>query len=311
MSRCAHSTPMLSLDNAYNEQELRDWARRVHELAGQKTVEFVCELKLDGLSHGLALSRHGELRQRGNHARRRHHRRRRHAQLRTVRSVPLSVTHEEGEAALPDEFEVRGEVIMPRKRLRAHERRARAGTDARFRQPAQCGGGRRARAGAEHHGAAQARFLCLLPDAGWADAVSTSIRNRWRRSTAAGFKVNPMRKPVHGIDEVWQFINEFESQRERLRLRNRRRSGEGELALGLQAAGIHRQGSALGHRLQVRRALGHHTDRRHRRAGRPHRQAHARGVAASRCPLEARPSLAPRCTTWISSTSSASGSATG
>jgi len=48
-----HSTPMLSLDNAYNEQELRDWARRVHELAETPRVEFVCELKLDGLSMAL------------------------------------------------------------------------------------------------------------------------------------------------------------------------------------------------------------------------------------------------------------------
>src|SRR3954468_9787910 len=48
-----HSTPMLSLDNAYNEQELRDWARRVEELSGDKNVEYVCELKLDGLSMAL------------------------------------------------------------------------------------------------------------------------------------------------------------------------------------------------------------------------------------------------------------------
>ena len=44
---------MLSLDNAYNEEELRDWERRVHELTGQKEVEYVCELKLDGLSMAL------------------------------------------------------------------------------------------------------------------------------------------------------------------------------------------------------------------------------------------------------------------
>src|ERR1044071_2274498 len=48
-----HSTPMLSLDNAYNEQELRDWERRVHELSGRKTVDYVCELKLDGMSLAL------------------------------------------------------------------------------------------------------------------------------------------------------------------------------------------------------------------------------------------------------------------
>jgi len=39
-----HSSPMLSLDNAYAEDELRNWERRVHELSGQKDIEYVCEL---------------------------------------------------------------------------------------------------------------------------------------------------------------------------------------------------------------------------------------------------------------------------
>ena len=55
-----HSSPMLSLDNAYNEQELRDWARRVDELSGDKNVEYVCELKLDGLSMALRYSTEGD-----------------------------------------------------------------------------------------------------------------------------------------------------------------------------------------------------------------------------------------------------------
>src|SRR3954465_774164 len=52
-----HSRPMLSLDNAYNEEELRAWERRVHELSGRQGVEYVCELKLDGMS--LALTYRG------------------------------------------------------------------------------------------------------------------------------------------------------------------------------------------------------------------------------------------------------------
>ena len=44
---------MLSLDNTYNEDELRDWERRVHELTGRKDVEYMCELKLDGMSLAL------------------------------------------------------------------------------------------------------------------------------------------------------------------------------------------------------------------------------------------------------------------
>ena len=45
-----HSSPMLSLDNTYNEDELRDWERRVHDLSGRSAVDYVCELKLDGMS---------------------------------------------------------------------------------------------------------------------------------------------------------------------------------------------------------------------------------------------------------------------
>src|ERR1700758_257579 len=48
-----HSTPMLSLDNTYSEEELRDWERRVHELSGRKDIEYVCELKMDGMSMAL------------------------------------------------------------------------------------------------------------------------------------------------------------------------------------------------------------------------------------------------------------------
>src|SRR6478609_6797184 len=44
-----HSSPMLSLDNALNESELRDFDRRVHELLGGAAYRYVTELKLDGL----------------------------------------------------------------------------------------------------------------------------------------------------------------------------------------------------------------------------------------------------------------------
>ena len=51
--KVVHSRPMLSLDNAYNEQELRDWDHRVRELAGSDKIEYVCEMKLDGMSMAL------------------------------------------------------------------------------------------------------------------------------------------------------------------------------------------------------------------------------------------------------------------
>src|ERR1700687_4102412 len=52
-TKVPHSSPMLSLDNAYSEEELREWERRVHELSGRTDLEYMCELKLDGMSLAL------------------------------------------------------------------------------------------------------------------------------------------------------------------------------------------------------------------------------------------------------------------
>src|SRR5689334_4459594 len=87
-----HSSPMLSLDNAYAEDELRNWERRVHELSGRKDIDYVCELKLDGMSLAV-IYENGHLSRgitrgdgttgedvTGN--------------VRTVRSIPLSISAE-------------------------------------------------------------------------------------------------------------------------------------------------------------------------------------------------------------------------
>ncbi len=55
--KVAHSSPMLSLDNALNENELRDFDRRVRDLLGDEKFAYVAELKLDGLVAGRSLSR--------------------------------------------------------------------------------------------------------------------------------------------------------------------------------------------------------------------------------------------------------------
>ena len=47
------SRPVLSLENAYSEEELRDWGRRVVQLAERESVDYVAELKIDGLSVAL------------------------------------------------------------------------------------------------------------------------------------------------------------------------------------------------------------------------------------------------------------------
>jgi len=116
--KVAHSSPMLSLDNAYNEEELRDWERRVRELAETDKIDYVCEFKLDGLSMAL-IYRDGRLLRgvtRGNGSVGEDVT----FNVRTIRSVPMSIPPATiKKAGLPKEFEVRGEVIMP---LRSFER---------------------------------------------------------------------------------------------------------------------------------------------------------------------------------------------
>ena len=184
-------------------------------------LEFVCELKLDGLSMALRYapdpatpkkSKFTQAITRGDGTIGEDVT----PNLRTVRSVPLSISSAAlKHAGLPEEFEVRGEVLMPARAFeRMNEERERQGL-ARFANP------RNAAAGAvrvlEPNITAQRRLdfyaYFLMQDG------QMLFDTQWQALDAlakAGFKVNPHRKLVHGIDEVWDFINRFESQRESL-----------------------------------------------------------------------------------------------
>src|SRR3989441_2482358 len=110
--KVAHSVPMLSLDNAYSEEELRNWERRVHQLSGRKDMEYVCELKLDGMSLALRYESGRLVRgiTRGDGSTGEDVT----SNVRTVRSVPLSISPEKlRKAGIPADFEVRGEMLMP------------------------------------------------------------------------------------------------------------------------------------------------------------------------------------------------------
>jgi DNA ligase (NAD+) len=117
-AKVRHSRPMLSLDNAYNEDELGAWDKRVRDaLPPSETLRYVCELKLDGLSlalhytpnaHGTAQLSRGLTRGDGTTGEDVT------TNVRTIRSVPLSIPAAKLKAAqLPTDFEVRGEVILP------------------------------------------------------------------------------------------------------------------------------------------------------------------------------------------------------
>ncbi len=102
-----HKVPMLSLGNTYSEEELRDFDERIRKAVGDD-FDYVCELKFDGVAIGITYV-DGRLSQavtrgdgvQGDDV---------SANVRTIRSIPLQLRSGD----FPREFEVRGEIIMPR-----------------------------------------------------------------------------------------------------------------------------------------------------------------------------------------------------
>src|SRR5271168_637154 len=117
-----HRRPMISLDNAYSFDELRDFDRRVRELAGREEIEYVTEHKYDGLSLAL-LYEDGKMARgvtRGDGARGEDVT----PNVRTIRSIPLVLDAAKlKKLKLPGNIEVRGEVIMTRRGFEELNRR--------------------------------------------------------------------------------------------------------------------------------------------------------------------------------------------
>jgi DNA ligase (NAD+) len=116
-----HTRPMLSLDNAFSFEALRDFDRRVREGIGRESIEYIAEHKFDGLSIALwyqdgVLAR-GITRGDGTTGEDVT------PNVRTIRSIPLRIDKESlKKAKVPPSFEVRGEVMMTRKAFEALNR---------------------------------------------------------------------------------------------------------------------------------------------------------------------------------------------
>jgi DNA ligase (NAD+) len=202
-----HSSPMLSLDNALNEAELRDFDRRIRQLLGQTPYRYVAELKLDGLSMA-AYYKGGRFQQAvtrgdgyvGEDVT---------ENARTIRSIPLRVKPELAE------FEVRGEVLLNRQAfLLVNQERERLGLP-RFANP------RNAAAGSirvlEPSITASRRldyfaYFLLVNGSPHYESHWESLETLQRM----GFKVNPYRKLCADLGELLAFCREWEARREEL-----------------------------------------------------------------------------------------------
>jgi len=202
-----HSSPMLSLDNALNEGELREFDRRVNELLEGADYQYVAELKLDGLSMA-AHYRGGQYVQAitrgdglvGEDVT---------ENARTIRSMPLRVT-----GGL-DAFEVRGEVVMNRRAFERLNAERDEKSLSRFANPRNAAAGSLRLLEPQVTASRRLEFYSyfLLADGQPAFPSHEASLQELKRM---GFKVNPNTRICRSVTEVLAFCAEWEAGREEL-----------------------------------------------------------------------------------------------
>ncbi|MGB6546572.1 MAG: NAD-dependent DNA ligase LigA, partial [Candidatus Acidiferrales bacterium] len=209
-----HIPPMISLDNTYSYDELADFDRRVRELAGRDSVDYVAEHKFDGLSISLqyedgVLAR-GVTRGDGvtgedvtpN--------------VRTIRSIPLRVPAKTlASLKLPAAFEVRGEIVMPRKAFEDLNRQQEEQGGKRFANP------RNAAAGAVRMLDPSVTASRKLDFYGYylLAAGRTAFRLHSESLEALAkmqFRVSPDWKICHSFEDLKKFCDAWDLKREKL-----------------------------------------------------------------------------------------------
>jgi DNA ligase (NAD+) len=200
-----HRTPMLSLGNAFNEEDLRDFDRRVRQAIGDD-FSYVCELKIDGLAVSLRYEDgvfvQGATRGDGSIGEDIT------SNLKTIRSIPLKISEKIS-------FEVRGEAFMPKGSFEALNKIKDEKGEEPFANP------RNAAAGSLRQldpKIAASRnldlFLYALADIG--DTGIDSHSEGLDKLESLGFKTNPERKQCATIEEVIDFVGKWTDQRPNL-----------------------------------------------------------------------------------------------
>ncbi|MEO8658573.1 MAG: NAD-dependent DNA ligase LigA [Bryobacteraceae bacterium] len=201
-----HSGPMLSLDNALNEDELREFDRRVRDLLGGAPYRYVAELKLDGLSMAAhyndgwfrqAITRgDGEVGEDVTE------------NARTIRSLPLRV---DGSPT----FEVRGEVVMTRRAFeRLNEERDRDGLP-RYANPRNSAAGSLRVLEPAITAARKLEYYTYFYFVNGAPAFDSHWESL-EHMKRSGFKVNGHRKLCEDLEALLEFCREWDEKRDTL-----------------------------------------------------------------------------------------------
>jgi DNA ligase (NAD+) len=203
-AKVRHRSPMLSLQNAFDEDEIRAFDRRVRGAIGND-VHYCAELKIDGLAISLTYE-HGRLIRAatrgdgtvGEDVT---------ANVRTIRSVPLTI---EPVAGLPDVFEVRGEVYFPIAAFERLNAEMEAQGKARYVNPRNTAAGSVRQIDANVTASRDLQTFMYTLDPGG------PCRSQWdvlSTLQSMGFRVNKHRRRLTGIDDVVEYHAEWQQKR--------------------------------------------------------------------------------------------------
>ena len=202
-----HKYDMLSLSNTYNEGELRDFDNRVKKLISEDPI-YVCELKFDGTAIGLTY-KNGEFIQAvtrgdgvsGDDV---------SDNVRTIKSIPLKLKGSD----YPNEFEIRGEIFISKKVFaELNEQRISVGESAYINPRNTASGSLKVQNSAE---VAKRKLDCYLYYMLGENLPYDSHYSNLKKAKKWGFKISEHTKIAKNIDEVLQYINYWDKQRENL-----------------------------------------------------------------------------------------------
>ena len=200
-----HRYPMLSLANTYNEQEVASWYENVRKDLDGQPFEVCCELKYDGLSISLTYEQGRLVRavtrgdgEQGDDVT---------ANVRTIRSIPLVLPG----TGYPDEFEIRGEILMPWKvfeQLNAEREKA---EEPLFANPRNAASGTLKSLDPKLVAKRKldAYLYYLLGD----NVPSDGHYENLKTAEAWGFKVSEGIRKANSLEQIYEFINHWDTAR--------------------------------------------------------------------------------------------------
>lgn len=203
-----HSFPMLSLSNTYSKEELIDFVNRTSQLLDGEKLEWVCELKYDGVAISLlyeegkfvrALTRGDGVK--GDEV---------SDNIRTIKSIPLELYGEN----IPSRFEIRGEVVFPHKAFEDFNLKRTENGEEPFANP------RNAASGSikllDSKEVAQRKLECFLYYI-IGDGIKENLHySRLQQARSWNFNVPQFVVIAQGVDEIMEFINYWDEQRSNL-----------------------------------------------------------------------------------------------